>query len=131
MHEESEAGKRFHERLPYFVNGTLTATEQAWVKTYVEQNKTAGIELELTKSLQNVARLTPEAVDDEARVRVLLARIQAETSTILALTLPSREEKKWLHGTAMAETTRWSARKSIVVMLIVMAILFGAWLTSN
>jgi len=69
---------RFDELLPFYVNGTLSATDRAWVDGYLDEHPTARAELRWYESLQTRLREDVPAVSSEVGMERALQRIRTE-----------------------------------------------------
>jgi hypothetical protein len=69
---------RFDELLPFYVNGTLTDTDRAWVDDYLRDNPEAGAELQWCRSLQGRLRDDVPPVSSEVGLELAMRRIRAE-----------------------------------------------------
>lgn len=69
---------RFDELLPFYANGTLSATDRAWVDDYLGQHPQAAAELRWYQSLQTKLRDDVPAVSSEVGLERAMQRIRAE-----------------------------------------------------
>ena len=69
---------RFDELLPFYVNGTLTDDDRAWVEQYLREHPKAGAELRWYESLQSKLREDAPAVSSEVGLERAMQRIRAE-----------------------------------------------------
>ena len=69
---------RFDELLPFYVNGTLSEADRAWVETYVREHPKAAAELHWCRSLQTKIREDQPAVSSEVGMERALSRIRSE-----------------------------------------------------
>ena len=69
---------RFDELLPFYINGTLTSADRAWVEGYLTEHPTARAELQWYESLQARLREDVPAVSSEVGMERALSRIRAE-----------------------------------------------------
>lgn len=73
---------RLTELLPWYVNGTLAANDQAWVDSYLAEHPEARGELAWYRSLQAQIRADEPQVSDEIGLDRAMARIQADNVEI-------------------------------------------------
>lgn len=69
---------RFDELLPFYVNGTLSEADRAWVQTYLSEHPKAMAELQWYQSLQTRLREDVPAVSSEVGMERALQRIRTE-----------------------------------------------------
>lgn len=69
---------RFDELLPFYVNGTLSEADRAWVESYVREHPKAAAELHWCRSLQTKIREDQPAVSSEVGMERALRRIRSE-----------------------------------------------------
>jgi hypothetical protein len=69
---------RFDELAPFYVNGTLSDTERAWVDDYLREHPGAAAELKWYESLQTRLREDAPAVSSEVGLERAIRRIRAE-----------------------------------------------------
>jgi hypothetical protein len=69
----------FDELLPFYVNGTLSAADRAWVEGYLHEHPTARAELQWYESLQTRLHEDVPAVSSEIGMERALRRIRAES----------------------------------------------------
>ena len=69
---------RFDELLPFYVNGSLSDTDRAWVDGYLREHPTAAAELRWAESLQTRLRDDAPAVSSEVGLERALRRIRSE-----------------------------------------------------
>jgi anti-sigma factor RsiW len=68
----------FDELLPFYVNGTLSETDRAWVQEYLREHPKAMAELQWYQSLQTRLREDVPAVSSEIGMERALKRIRTE-----------------------------------------------------
>lgn len=96
MHDSNEARKRFSELLPFYVNGTLNATDLTWMESYVSGNADAQNEYEFEKLLRDTTRRTASQrteAEREASLLEELHRARSKTSwwsRLLGVALPTQ-----------------------------------------
>lgn len=64
--------RRFLDALPFYVNGTLEATERAWVDVYLQEHPEAIGELRMTESFRTVVKNSRSEVPEDVRIDRLL-----------------------------------------------------------
>ncbi len=69
---------RFDELLPFYVNGSLSDTDRAWVDSYLREHTTAAAEVRWAQSLQTRLRDDVPAVSSEVGLERALRRIRSE-----------------------------------------------------
>jgi len=69
---------RFDELLPFYVNGTLSNADRAWVDGYLSEHPAAAAELNWYQSLQTKLREDVPAVSSEVGLERALRRIRTE-----------------------------------------------------
>ena len=69
---------RFDELLPFYVNGTLSEADRAWVDGYLREHPTAAAELNWYRSLQTRLREDVPPVSSEVGLERALMRIRTE-----------------------------------------------------
>ena len=70
---------RFDELLPFYVNGTLSAADRAWVEGYLDEHPSARAELQWYESLRTRLREDVPAVSSEIGMEHALRRIRTES----------------------------------------------------
>lgn len=80
MHDSNEARKRFSELLPFYVNGTLNATDLTWMESYVSGNADAQNEYRFEKLLRDTTRRTASQRTEAEREESLLAELRRARS---------------------------------------------------
>lgn len=97
MHDSNEARKRFSELLPFYVNGTLDASDLAWMESYVSGDPDAQNEYRFEKLLRETTRTTVAQRTEAEREESLLAelrRARSKTSwwsRLLRVALPTQD----------------------------------------
>ena len=94
---------RFDELLPFYANGTLSATDRAWVDDYLHEHPSARAELLWYESLQTHLREDVPAVSSEIGMERALQRIRASRPPSRgarqpATTSPLEQLRVWLVG---------------------------------
>lgn len=94
--------QRFSELLPFYVNGTLNAADQAFVRDFLEKNPTADVGLRFTKLLQNNFRQIGAQRSESEGLSRLLGDLATESMSPRkppALRLPNLIERftAWCH----------------------------------
>jgi len=69
---------RFDELLPFYINGTLSTADRAWVEGYLTEHPSARAELQWYESLQTRLREDVPPVSSEVGMERALRRIRAE-----------------------------------------------------
>ncbi len=69
---------RFDELLPFYVNGSLSDADRAWVDAYLHEHPEVAAELSWTRSLQTQLREDLPAVSAEVGLERTLRRIRSE-----------------------------------------------------
>jgi hypothetical protein len=69
---------RFDELLPFYVNGTLAATERDWVDAYLREHPHASAEVDRCRTLHERIRADVPAVTSEVGLERALGRIRRE-----------------------------------------------------
>ena len=69
---------RFDDLLPFYINGTLSSADRAWVEGYLTEHPSARAELQWYESLQARLREDVPAVSSEVGMERALRRIRAE-----------------------------------------------------
>ncbi len=64
--------QRFHELLPFYVNGTLDSTEQQWMEVYLAAHPDADASLQFVKRLSDVVQATRSSIPEQQRLDKLL-----------------------------------------------------------
>jgi hypothetical protein len=70
---------RFDELLPFYVNGSLTEADRAWVEDYLRENPRAAGELAWYRSLQTRLRSDVPAVSSEIGLERAMQRIRGDS----------------------------------------------------
>jgi hypothetical protein len=73
---------RFDELLPWYVNGTLSADDRAWVDTHVAAHPQARAELNWMMALQTSVRSTASDIPDTIGLAKTMKRIRAGRPTL-------------------------------------------------
>lgn len=123
--------QRFTSQLAYYVNGTLDASECAWMDAYIAHHPSACQELQFIKLLQKTTKNTKSRVPEHERLARLLQdwnrhRLQQPQSTP-----PSslwQRCKNWL-GESIAIPTPLLVFLGIII--IAQAIFIGDWFTQR
>lgn len=86
--------QRFAELLPFYVNGTLEAADQAWMETYLAAHSEAQQEMKFAQILRESTRNTTSKVPETQRLERLMSELRASRPA------PSLLQKivNWLHG---------------------------------
>jgi hypothetical protein len=122
---------RFDELLPFYVNGTLSTADRAWVDGYLTEHPSARAELQWYESLQARLREDVPAVSSEVGMERALRRIRAERPASQgakqpAATSPLERLRGWLVGVLPQPVLRpafASAMAIVAVQTIVIATL--------
>jgi len=83
---------RFHELLPWYVNGTLGADDRAWMEAYLAENATARAELAWMQTLGEEVRRSAPQVPPTLGLAQTLTRIRAERPSA------ARRLARWLQA---------------------------------
>ena len=87
---------RFDELLPFYVNGTLSEADRAWVESYMREHPKAAAELHWCRSLKDKIREDQPAVSSEVGMERALRRIRTEgpaPQTVRRAAQPTAMEK--------------------------------------
>jgi len=122
---------RFDELLPFYINGTLSTADRAWVEGYLTEHPSARAELQWCESLQ--ARLLEDvpAVSSEVGMERALGRIRAERPASQGTRRPATPSplerlRGWLAGVLPQTVLRpafASAMAIVAVQTVVIATL--------
>ena len=78
MLEPSQEEQRFFEQLPEYVNGLLSATDQAWMEQYIRDNPHAEAEVEFDRKLMSSINSTVSPIPMEEALAQSLAMAEKE-----------------------------------------------------
>jgi predicted nucleic acid-binding protein len=100
--------ERFELLLPFYVNGTLSAEDKAFVDAYLAEHEQARESLAWTSSIQQTVQCVANSPPDEQRVAQFLLKLTADQATVNQspkaqhLQLPSVRRQGWWFLTGMA-----------------------------
>lgn len=121
--------QRFSLQLAHYVNGTLDATERAWMDAYIAKNPSKQQELRFTQVLQATTQNTVSNVPEQERIARLLNDWNRHPPKSHPLSFLSWQRwKNWLGGQISIPTPAFIFAGAIV---LIQAALIGTLLTRH
>lgn len=124
-----ETSRRFHEALPWYVNGTLAPAEREWMEQYLEDHLDAAEDLRWNDSLRQTMQAELPQVSPDIGLDQFLLKIGGQKQA-----MPARQRQpgfrlwQWLRTSATTWAIKPAASFALLAIVVVQAGVIGTLL---